>query len=160
MTSWSASMVLVASALVTGNGIDLVQSPKSPTPTAPVAQTKKAAVDISGTWAVKATFKGPPGMPEGGFPATVAFKQRGTEFDGDFRAPGPSGGPFTGTLKGKALTFTVISKHPTLPGVTDRVEFTGTVVDEKTIKGHVKSSSKGPGTDLGAEGPFVATRRR
>ena len=40
------------------------------------AQPRKPATDLSGTWSVVATFKGPPGAPDGGVRATITFKQR------------------------------------------------------------------------------------
>jgi hypothetical protein len=123
------------------------------------AQPKKPAADVSGTWSVVATFKGPPGAPDGGVRATIAFKQRDSILDGYVTFQSGSGGVFTGVMNDKAVTFTSVYKNPDRPGVTNIADFTGTLDGEKTIKGHVTMVSTGPGTYMRGEGPYVATRR-
>jgi hypothetical protein len=130
------------------------------------AQPKKPAIDVSGTWALVATFKGPPGAPEGGFRATVTLKQRNVmeeskpaPLDGYVTFQGGRGGAFTGVVNDKAVTFTTVFKDPERPGVTNIADFSGTLDGERTIKGHVTQVSTGPGTYMRGEGPYVATRR-
>lgn len=123
------------------------------------AQPKKPATDVSGTWSVVATFKGPPGAPAGGVRATITFKQRDSILDGAVTFQDGNGGAFAGVMDDKAVTFTSVYKNPDRPGVTSVADFTGTLDGEKTIKGHVTMVSTGPGTYLRGEGPYVATRR-
>jgi hypothetical protein len=126
---------------------------------APVPEAKKPATDVSGTWALVATFKGPPGAPDGGFRATVTLKQRDVALDGYLTYPNGEGGAFTGAVIDQAVTFTAVFKNPERPGVTNITDFTGTLDGEKAMKGHVTSVATGPGTYRRGEGPFVATRR-
>ena len=131
------------------------------------AQTKKPAADLSGTWSLIATSKGPPGMPDGVmFRATVTFKQsnvieesKPVPLDGHFMRQDGNGGAFMGLVNGKAVIFTTVLKNPNRPGVTEFIDFTGTLDGDGTIKGHVLSVSTGPGTYMRGEGPYVATRR-
>jgi hypothetical protein len=123
------------------------------------AQPKQPAIDVSGTWALVATFKGPPGLPDGGFRATVTFKQRDGRLDGVVTFQNGTDASFTGVAIDKAVTFTTIYKSPERPGVTSVADFTGTLDGEKTIKGHVTMVSMGPGTYMRGDGPYVATRR-
>jgi hypothetical protein len=124
-------------------------------------QPQEPAVDVSGTWTLVATHKGPPGLPDGvSFRATVTLKQRGAGLDGHLAHQNGNGGAFTGVVIGKTVTFTAIVKSSELPGVTHIFDFTGGTLDgERTLKGHVKSVSTGPGTYMRGEGPYVATRR-
>jgi hypothetical protein len=123
------------------------------------AQPRKPAADLSGTWSVVATFKGPPGAPDGGIRATITFKQRDSILDGAVTFQGGSGGMFTGVVDDKAVTFTSVYKDPNRPSVNNVADFTGTIDGERTIKGHVTMVSTGPGTYMRGEGPYVATRR-
>jgi hypothetical protein len=132
------------------------------------AQPKTTMPDISGTWAVVVTFPGPPGMPDGGFRATVTFKQRAMlpdgagkpqPLDGYYAHQNGNSGPFMGIVNDKKVMFTTIVKSSEHPGVTHFTDFTGTYDGEKTIKGHVINVSTGPGTYMRGEGPFVATRK-
>jgi hypothetical protein len=124
------------------------------------AQPKPPAIDVSGTWALVATFKGPPGAPDGGFRATITLKQRGAALDGHLALQNGNGEAFTGVVMDKAVTFTAIFKSSERPGVTHIYDFTGGTLDgERTLKGHVTSVSTGPGTYMRGEGPYVATRR-
>jgi hypothetical protein len=124
------------------------------------AQPKPPAIDVSGTWALVATFKGPPGAPDGGFRATITLKQRGAGLDGHLAHQNGDGGAFTGVVIDKAVTFTAIFKSSDHPGVTNIADFTaGTLDGERTLKGHVSMVSTGPGTYMPGEGPYVATRR-
>ncbi len=126
---------------------------------APVPQAKKLATDVSGTWSLVATFKGPPGAPDGGFRATVTLKQRDVSLDGHLTYQNGDGGAFKGLLIDQAVMFTAVFKNPELPGVMNIADFTGTLDGERTIKGHVTSVATGPGTYTRGAGPFVATRR-
>ncbi len=126
---------------------------------APLPQTKKLATDVSGTWSLVATFKAPPGAPDGGFRATVTLKQRDVGLDGYLTYQNGDGGAFRGVVIDQAVMFTAIFKNPERPGVTNIADFTGTLDGEKAIKGHVTSVATGPGTYVRGEGPFVATRR-
>jgi hypothetical protein len=123
------------------------------------AQPKKPAADLSGTWSVVATFKGPPGAPDGGVRATITFKQSDSILNGSVTFQGGRGGVFTGVVDDKVVTFTSVYKDPDRPGVTSVADFTGTIDGERTIKGHVTMVSTGPGTYMRGEGPYVATRR-
>ena len=123
------------------------------------AQPKKPAADLSGTWSVVATFKGPPGAPDGGVRATITFKQRESILDGSVTFQGGRAGVFTGVVDDKAVTFTSVYKDPNRPGVNNVADFTGTIDGERTIKGHVTMISTGPGNYMRGEGPYVATRR-
>ena len=123
------------------------------------AQPKKPAADLSGTWSVVATFKGPPGAPDGGVRATITFKQRDSILDGAVTFQGGRGGLFTGVVDDKAVTFTSVYKDSNRPGVNSVADFTGTIDGERTIKGHMTMVSTGPGTYMRGEGPYVATRR-
>ena len=134
---------------------------------APVPQAKKPATDVSGTWSLIATSKGPPGLPDGVlFRATVTLKQRDMMeeskpalLDGYVTFQDGSEGAFLGVVSDKSVTFTTVLKRPGRPGVTNIADFTGTLDGEKTIKGHVTSVSTGPGTYMRGEGSYVATRR-
>lgn len=125
------------------------------------AQPKAPAIDVSGTWALVATHKGPPGMPDGvSFRATITLKQRGTMLDGHLAHQNGNEGAFTGVVIDKAVMFTAMIKSSERPGVTHILDFTGGTLDgERTLKGFVKSVSTGPGTYMRGEGPYVATRR-
>jgi hypothetical protein len=124
------------------------------------AQPKQPAIDVSGTWALVATFKGPPGLPDGGFRATITLKQRGAVLDGHLAHQNGNGGAFTGVVIDKTVTFTAIFKSSERPGVTHIADFTGGTLDgERTLRGHVTNVSTGPGTYMRGEGPYVATRR-
>jgi hypothetical protein len=125
------------------------------------AQPKAPAIDVSGTWSLIATHKGPPGMPDGvSFRATITLKQRGAGLDGHLAHQNGNSGAFTGVVIDKTVTFTAIVKSSERPGVTQILDFTGGTLDgERTLKGHVKSVSTGPGTYMRGEGPYVATRR-
>jgi hypothetical protein len=133
-------------------------------PQGKTAPTKTTVPGLSGTWSLVATFKGPPGLPDGGFRATVTFKQRNLDeskpvpLDGYLTYPNGSGGAFTGIVNNRAVTFTTVFKDPDRPGVTRVADFTGTLDGDGTIKGHVINVSTGPGTYMRGEGPFVATR--
>jgi hypothetical protein len=153
-----AVLVLVVLALGLPNATAADQAPTSEK-RATVPQAKKPAADVSGTWSLVATFKGPPGAPDGGFHATVTLKQRGMLLEGHFTLPSGNGGAFTGIVNDKAITFTTVFKNAERPGVTDIADFTGTIDGDKTIKGYVTSVSTGPGTYMRGEGPYVATRR-
>ena len=130
-------------------------------------QTKTLATDVSGTWSLIATSKGPPGMPDGVmFRASVTFKVRNVieeskpvPLDGHFMRQDGNGGAFMGLVNGKSVIFTTVLKSPNRPGVTEFIDFVGTLDGDGTIKGRVLSVSTGPGTYLRGEGPFVATRR-
>ena len=134
---------------------------------APAPQTRKLATNVSGTWSLIATSKGPPGMPDGVmFRATVTFKQsnvieesKPVPLDGHFMRQDGNGGAFMGLVNGKAVIFTTVLKNPNRPGVTEFIDFVGTLDADGTIKGHVLSVSTGPGTYMRGEGPYVATRR-
>jgi hypothetical protein len=131
------------------------------------AVPKATAPNISGTWLLVATFKGPPGSPDGGFRATVTFKHGDTvlaagrprPLDGYFTHQNGNGGAFTGIVNEQAVTFTTVFKNPERTGVTNIIDFAGTLDGERTFKGHVISVSTGPGTYMRGEGPFVATRK-
>ena len=123
------------------------------------AQPKKPAADLSGTWSVVATFKGPPGAPDGGVRGTITFKQRDSILDGAVTLEGNRGGVFTGVVDDKAVTFTSVYKDPNRPGVNSVADFTGILAGERTIRGHLTMVSTGPGTYMRGEGPYVATRR-
>jgi hypothetical protein len=125
------------------------------------AQPKAPAIDVSGTWSLIATHKGPPGMPDGvSFRATIALKQTGGRLDGHLAHQNGNSAAFTGVVIDKTVTFTAIVKSSEPPGITHILDFTGGTLDgEKTLKGHVKSVSTGPGTYMRGEGPYVATRR-
>lgn len=129
------------------------------------ATAKTTVPDISGTWAVVVTFPGPPGMPDGGFRATVTLKQHVLDplkpgpLDGYFTRQDGNGGAFMGIVNDKKVTFTTVLKSSEHRGVTHFTDFTGTYDGENTIKGHVINVSTGPGTYMRGEGPFVATRR-
>jgi hypothetical protein len=128
-------------------------------------QTKK--VNLSGTWSLIATSKGPPGAPDGVlFRATVTLKQRDVmeeskpvPLDGYVTFQDDSAGAFMGIVNDKTVTFTTVLKNPGRPGVTNIADFTGTLDGDGAIKGRVTSISTGPGTYMRGEGPFVATRR-
>src|SRR5438045_1420923 len=81
----------------------------------PVPQTKKPATDVSGTWSLVATFKGPPGAPDGGFRATVTLKQRDFGLDGYVTFQSGNGGAFKGVVNDKAVMFTAVFKNPERP---------------------------------------------
>jgi hypothetical protein len=129
-------------------------------------QPRKPATNLSGTWSLIATHKGPPGLPDGvSFRATVTFKQgdvieesKPVPLDGYVTFQDKSEGAFMGIASNKAVTFTTVLKNPNRPSVTQIADFTGTI-DGGTIKGHVTRISTGPGTYMRGEGPFVATRR-
>ena len=124
------------------------------------AAQPKPAIDVSGTWALVVTFKGPPGLPDGGFRGTITLKQRGALLDGHLAQQGGIGGAFTGVVIDKTVTFTAIYKSAERPGVTHVADFTGGTLDgERTLKGHVTNVSAGPGTYMRGEGTYVATRR-
>jgi hypothetical protein len=126
---------------------------------------KTAVADISGKWAVVVTFPGPPGMPDGGFRATVTLKQHALDplkpgpLDGYFTLQNGNGGAFKGIVNNKKVTFTAVFKSAERPGVTVFNDFIGTLEDANTIKGHMISVSTGPDTYMRGEGPFVAARR-
>jgi hypothetical protein len=125
------------------------------------AQPKPPAIDVSGTWALVATSKGPPGMPDGVlFRATITLKQQGGVLNGHLAHQNGNGAAFTGVVIDKTVTFTAIVKSAERPGVTHIIDFTGGTLDgEKTLKGRVTQVSTGPGTYMRGEGPYVATRR-
>ena len=123
------------------------------------AQPGKPAADLSGTWSVAATFKGPPGAPDGGIRATITFKQSDSILHGSVAFPGGRGGVFTGVVDDKTVTFTSIYRDPDRPGVMSVADFTGTIDGKSTIRGHVTMVSTGPGTYMRGQGPYVATRR-
>jgi hypothetical protein len=121
---------------------------------------QKPAANLSGTWAIVATFKGPPGAPDGGFRASVTLKQRDMgPLDGYLTMQNGSGGAFTGVVDDRGISFTSVFKSAERPGVTTFADFTGTIDGGQTFKGRVIMVSMGPGTYMRGEGPFVATRR-
>jgi hypothetical protein len=129
------------------------------------AQPKTTVPGISGTWAVVVTFPGPPGMPDGGFRATVTLKQHVLDplkpgpLDGYFTLQNGDGVAFKGIVNDKKVMFTTVSRSSERPGVTRFNDFIGTLDGENTIKGQMISVETGPGTYMRGEGPFVATRR-
>ena len=155
---YRAVLVFIVFALGLPDAMVADQAPASER-RAPALRTKRPATDVSGTWFLDATFKGPPGAPDGGFRATVTLKQRDIMLDGYLTLPSGNGGAFTGVVNDKAVTFTTVFKNPERPGVMDIADFTGTLDGEKTIKGYVRSVSTGPGTYMRGEVPYVATRR-
>jgi hypothetical protein len=130
-------------------------------------QTKKPATNVSGTWSLIATHKGPPGMPDGvSFRATVTFKLRDAmeeskpvSLDGYVTFQDRSEGAFMGFASNKAVTFTTVLKNPNRPSVTQIADFTGTLDGDGTIKGRVTSIFTGPDTYSRGDATFVATRR-
>src|SRR5688572_12513725 len=104
------------------------------------AQPKTTVPDISGPWAVVVTFPGPPGMPDGGFRATVTLKRQVPDplkpgpLDGYFTLQNGDGGAFKGIVNDKKVTFTAVYKNSERPGVTHIYDFTGTFDGENTIK--------------------------
>jgi len=55
------------------------------------------------------------------------------------------------------VTLSVVAP---LENATEYIDATGTLEDEQIIKGPLLTRINGEDTDLGARGPFVATRRR
>ena len=161
---YRAVLVFMVLALGLPDAMSADQAPASEKRT-PRPQTTKPATNVSGTWSLVATFKGPPGLPDGGFRATVALKQRVIDslkpgpLDGYFTLQNGNGGAFMGIVDDKQVAFTAVFKSSERPGVTTIYDFTGTLDGEKTIKGHVVSVATGPGTYMRGEGPYVATRR-
>ena len=155
---YRAVLVVVVFALRLPNATGAAQAPVLEK-RAPVREAKKLATDVSGTWSLVATFKGPPGLPDGGFRATVTLKQHDVGLDGYVTYQNGDGGAFKGVVNDQAVTFTAVIKNPELPGVMNITDFSGTLDGEKAIKGHVISVATGPNTYMRGEGPFVATRR-
>jgi hypothetical protein len=108
---------------------------------------KTPPVDVTGKWFMVVKFG-----DTGGFRATITFKQRGEKLDGHYSHPGFAEVDFPATIKGKSLAFSFSFPNPSHEGVTDTITATGTVEDDNTIKGRLKATSKGPGTDAGGEG--------
>ena len=157
-----ALMIVALMTVIPKDGGASAQSP----PQGKTALPKTTGPNISGTWSLIATHKGPPGMPDGvSFRATVAVnhgvmeESKPTSLDGYVTFQDRSEGAFMGIVSDKGVTFTTVLKNPDRPSVTQIADFTGTLDGEKTIKGHVIRVSTEPGTYMRGEGSFVATRR-
>jgi hypothetical protein len=112
---------------------------------------QEKAVDLSGRWTVAVTFEG-----GGGFRGTLTLTQRADRLEGTLvRGSGET--PLKGSVSGKSIKLSGESRGSL---GTESIEASGTVENENTFRGKLSSRTKGEGTDLGAGGTFVATRRR
>ena len=107
--------------------------------------------DLTGRWALVVEFDS-----GGGNRGTLVLKQRGEILEGTFTRPTSAEAEVKGTHKGKTVEFSFVTTARDLP---ERNEATGTLEDDGTIKGRLKSTVKAEGTDMAAQGGFVATRK-
>jgi hypothetical protein len=118
---------------------------------AQTGKEKKAAdATLTGRWQLVVTFNS-----GGGTDGILRLTQEGTKVTGSFTRTSVDA-TVTGTLKGKSLTLSLVNY---VDQAVSTLTLTGTVEDERTLKGQAIARTKGEGTDMGAEGTFVATRR-
>ena len=104
-------------------------------PTRSAAQTRDAAIDVSGTWTFQVEIGGTSGTP------TMTFKQEGEKLSGTYK--GQLGeAPLTGTLKGNAIEF---SFDASIEGNAIHIVYSGTV-EKDSMKGSAKFGDFGDGT--------------
>ncbi len=100
-----------------------------------------AKLDISGTWSFEVQTEAGAGSP------TIVFKQDGENLTGHYS--GTLGeADFTGTLKGKDITFNFTAD---VQGYSLPVAYKGTVDTPTTMKGTLEITGLGGGTFTGAK---------
>lgn len=105
---------------------------------APVVVAQQLATNLTGIWNFQVVTENGTGTP------TVTIKQTGDSLSGTYESARMGALPFKGTVKDKSFTFAV----NTSGGAT--LTFTGTVVDNDTIKGEVDFGGQGGATFSGA----------
>lgn len=98
---------------------------------------QRLAVDLTGTWNFAVVTENGTGTP------TVTFKQQGDSLSGTYESSRMGLLPFTGTVRGTALAFTVNTSGGTT------LAFKGTVVDADHVKGEVDFAGQGGATFTG-----------
>jgi hypothetical protein len=139
MSMWRALVCLV-----------LVSYAAMGTAAAPQVSKGKKGPDLTGQWQLVVTFN-----RGGGTDGTLRLTQQGTKVTGNFTRQDVDD-TVTGTIKGQSLTLAFVGKHGDL---TSTLTLTGTIESERTFKGTAIARTTGPGTEMGAEGTFVATRK-
>lgn len=101
--------------------------------------SQDTAIDVTGKWTFQVETTAGAGSP------TVVFKQEGEKLSGHYS--GQIGeADFTGTVKGKAITF---SFSTNVQGLDLHATYTGTLEGKDAIKGSVTFTGLGDGTFTG-----------
>jgi hypothetical protein len=101
------------------------------------ALAQQLASDLTGVWNFKVVTENGTGTP------TVTMKQQGDSLSGTYESGRMGTLPFKGTTKGNSFSFAV----NTSGGAT--LTFSGTIVDNDTVKGDVDFGGQGGATFSG-----------
>jgi hypothetical protein len=105
------------------------------------AQTQApATIDVTGAWAFEVQTQAGAGAPQ------VTFKQDGENLTGHYSSALLGEADLKGTVKGQAIEFSLTLN---VQGNSLEVTYSGTIEDNRTMKGKVSFAGMGEGTFTG-----------